>query len=40
MARTCASLRDEWDELLSTHLAGLENEERVEALGWYCKALV
>ena len=39
MARTRAALRNELDEFLSTHLADLENDERVEALTWYCQGL-
>jgi len=34
-----AALRDSLDEFLSGHLEGLENEQRVEALGWYCQGL-
>ena len=36
---TFAALRDALDEFLTSHLEGLENEERVEALGWYCQGL-
>ena len=36
---TYAALRDSLDAFLSSHLAGLENEERVEALLWYCQGL-
>ncbi len=36
---TFAALRDTLDEFLTGHLEGLENEERVEALGWYCQGL-
>lgn len=36
---TFAALRDSLDEFLSSHLAGLENDERIEALGWYCQGL-
>jgi SRSO17 transposase len=36
---TFAALRDNLDEFLSNHLAGLENDERVEALAWYCQGL-
>lgn len=39
MAKTYASLRDTLDSFLSTHLAGIENEERVQALAWYCQGL-
>lgn len=39
MARTRAALRNELDKFLSTHLADLENDERVEALTWYCQGL-
>lgn len=39
MARTRASLRNALDKFLSTHLADLENDERVEALVWYCQGL-
>ena len=27
------------DDFLASHLAGLENEQRVEALAWYCQGL-
>ncbi|MDJ0766820.1 MAG: IS701 family transposase [Myxococcota bacterium] len=36
---TFASLRDSLDEFLTSHLEGLENEQRVEALAWYCQGL-
>jgi SRSO17 transposase len=36
---TFAALRDNLDDFLSSHLAGLENDERVEALAWYCQGL-
>ncbi len=36
---TFAALRDTLDEFLTGHLDGLENEERIEALGWYCQGL-
>lgn len=36
---TFASLRDNLDSFLSGHLSGLENEERLEALAWYCQGL-
>ncbi len=36
---TFAALRDALDEFLTGHLEGLENEQRVEALGWYCQGL-
>jgi SRSO17 transposase len=36
---TFAVLRDNLDDFLSSHLAGLENDERVEALAWYCQGL-
>lgn len=36
---TFAALRDTLDEFLSGHLEGLENEQRIEALGWYCQGL-
>ena len=37
--KTFAALRNSLDEFLSGHLEGLENEQRVEALGWYCQGL-
>ncbi|MDJ0765748.1 MAG: IS701 family transposase [Myxococcota bacterium] len=36
---TFASLRDSLDAFLTSHLEGLENEQRVEALAWYCQGL-
>jgi len=39
MDTSFARLRDQLDGFLSEHLAGLENEERVEALAWYCQGL-
>lgn len=36
---TFAALRDNLDDFLTSHLAGLENDERVEALAWYCQGL-
>jgi len=36
---TFAALRDSLDEFLTSHLEGLENEQRVEALAWYCQGL-
>lgn len=36
---TFAALRDNLDAFLTSHLAGLENDERVEALAWYCQGL-
>jgi SRSO17 transposase len=36
---TFAALRDALDDFLTSHLEGLENEQRVEALGWYCQGL-
>lgn len=36
---TFAALRDSLDEFLTSHLEGLENDERIEALGWYCQGL-
>lgn len=36
---TFAALRDGLDEFLTGHLEGLENQQRVEALGWYCQGL-
>lgn len=36
---TFAALRDNLDEFLSSHLEGLENQERVQALAWYCQGL-
>ena len=39
MMETFAALRDSLDGFLTSHLLGLENEQRVEALGWYCQGL-
>jgi len=36
---TFAALRNSLDEYLTSHLEGLENEQRVEALAWYCQGL-
>jgi SRSO17 transposase len=36
---TFGALRDSLDGFLSSHLSGLENRERVEALAWYCQGL-
>ena len=36
---TFGALRNQLDDFLSSHLAGLENDERVEALAWYCQGL-
>lgn len=36
---TFGALRDNLDGFLSSHLTGLENDERVEALAWYCQGL-
>ena len=36
---TFAALRDSLDDFLTSHLDGLENEQRIEALGWYCQGL-
>jgi SRSO17 transposase len=36
---TFAALRDSLDDFLTGHLGGLENEQRVEALAWYCQGL-
>lgn len=36
---TFAALRDSLDDFLTSHLDGLENEQRVEALAWYCQGL-
>lgn len=36
---TFAALRDSLDEFLTSHLEGLENEQRIEALAWYCQGL-
>lgn len=36
---TFGALRDNLDGFLSSHLSGLENDERVEALAWYCQGL-
>lgn len=37
--KTFAALRDSLDSFLTSHLEGLENEQRIEALGWYCQGL-
>jgi len=37
--KTFAALRDSLDSFLTSHLDGLENEQRIEALGWYCQGL-
>ncbi len=39
MARTYGTLEQHLEEFLEDHLDGLENEERVEALTWYCQGL-
>jgi SRSO17 transposase len=39
VAKTYAQLRNTLDGYLTHHLSGLENDERVEALGWYCQGL-
>ena len=39
MARTYLRLRTELDSFLGHHLRDLENDERVEALTWYCQGL-
>jgi len=36
---TFAALRDSLDAFLTSHLEGLENSQRVEALAWYCQGL-
>lgn len=36
---TFAALRDSLDDFLTSHLDGLENDQRVEALAWYCQGL-
>jgi len=36
---TFAALRNSLDEFLSSHLDGLENDQRVEALTWYCQGI-
>lgn len=36
---TFAALRNDLDGFLTGHLEGLENEQRIEALGWYCQGL-
>jgi SRSO17 transposase len=36
---TFGALRDNLDRFLTSHLSGLENNERVEALAWYCQGL-
>ena len=33
------ALRDGLDGFLTSHLAGLENDQRLEALAWYCQGL-
>jgi SRSO17 transposase len=37
--KTYGQLHDSLQSFLETHLADLENEERVEALTWYCQGL-
>ena len=37
--KTFGEVRDNLDEFLTHHLEGLENEQRVEALAWYCHGL-
>jgi SRSO17 transposase len=37
--KTYAALRDSLDGFLTSHLDGLENAQRIEALGWYCQGL-
>lgn len=39
MAHTFGRLQRLVEQFLDDHLDGLENEERVEALGWYCQGL-
>lgn len=39
MAHTYGTLERHLEEFLEDHLDGLENEERVEALSWYCQGL-
>lgn len=39
MDKRQAQLRDHLERFLTEHLAGLENDERVEALAWYCQGL-
>ena len=39
MDKSQAQLRDRLERFLTEHLAGLENDERVEALAWYCQGL-
>lgn len=36
---TFSALRNSLDDFLTSHLDGLENEQRVEALAWYCQGL-
>lgn len=36
---TFAALRDSLDEFLRSHLDGVENDQRIEALAWYCQGL-
>lgn len=36
---TFAALRDSLDDYLTSHLQGLENDQRIEALAWYCQGL-
>src|SRR6185312_3430228 len=36
---TFGALRDQLDAFLTGHLSDLENDERVEALAWYCQGL-
>ena len=39
MNRTYGQLERSLEDFLGTHLEGLENAERVEALAWYCQGL-
>ena len=36
---TFSSVRNSLDDFLTSHLEGLENDQRVEALAWYCQGL-
>jgi SRSO17 transposase len=36
---TFSALRDSLDDFLTSHLEGLENRQRIEALAWYCQGL-
>ncbi len=39
MSRTFGSLQKELESFLTAHLSNLENDERIEALTWYCQGI-